>query len=125
MEGKAKESLKVRFAYGVSSGPSMVAVQERRFPSAEGKADIPGAEEVISCINSVWRLLMLDLGEVGEERRGKVYTVWLWTGRRDLSLGLRVLLLGRLGGCLEPSFGCLPYRNSWLKGAGEEVRAYG
>lgn len=36
----------------------MVAVQERRLPSAEGKAEIPGAEEVMSCINSVCKLAL-------------------------------------------------------------------
>jgi len=59
LEGKAKESLKVRPAYGVSSGPSIVAVQERRLPSAEGKAEIPGADEVMSCINSVCNLFVV------------------------------------------------------------------
>lgn len=57
MEGKAKESLKTSFAYGVSSGPSMVAVQERRLPSADGNAETPGAGEVMRVMSSVWRLL--------------------------------------------------------------------
>lgn len=52
-----KDSLNVRAAYGVSSGPSIVAVQARRFPGSDGKAETPGAAEVISCINSVCKLL--------------------------------------------------------------------
>ena len=46
----------MRLAYGVSSGPSMVAVHDWRLPSADGKAEIPGAADVISCINSVCKL---------------------------------------------------------------------
>ena len=34
----------------------MVAVHERRLPSASGKAEIPGEGESMSCINSAWRL---------------------------------------------------------------------
>lgn len=34
----------------------MVAVHDSRFPSAEGKAETPGAGEVINCINSVCSL---------------------------------------------------------------------
>lgn len=34
----------------------MVAPQERRLPSAEGKAEMPGAGEVMSCMSSVWSL---------------------------------------------------------------------
>ena len=51
----------MRPAYGVSSGPSIVAVQERRLPSAEGNAEMPGAEEVMSCINSVCKLPLVSL----------------------------------------------------------------
>ena len=39
----------------------MVAVQERRLPSAEGNAEIPGAGDVISCINSVCKLFIVSL----------------------------------------------------------------
>lgn len=57
MFGKANESLNVRLAYGVSSGPSMVAVHEvRSTPSPEGKAETPGAGEVMSCMSSVCKL---------------------------------------------------------------------
>lgn len=34
----------------------MVAVQLSRLPSTSGKAEMPGVEESISCINSVWSL---------------------------------------------------------------------
>lgn len=61
MDGKAKESLNVSPAYGVSSGPSIVAVQDMRLPSADGKAETPGAGEVISCINSVCNLQITKL----------------------------------------------------------------
>ena len=58
MFGKAKESLNVRSAYGVSSGPSIVAVHDVRSPpSPDGKADTPGAGEVMSCISSVCSLV--------------------------------------------------------------------
>ena len=33
-----------------------MAVQKRRSPEAEGKAEIPGAGEVIRVMSSVWRL---------------------------------------------------------------------
>ena len=34
----------------------MVAVHERRLPSAEGNAEMPGVEDVMSCISSVCNL---------------------------------------------------------------------
>lgn len=34
----------------------MVAPQDRRLPSADGKAEMPGAGEVMSCMSSVWSL---------------------------------------------------------------------
>lgn len=54
--GKEKESLKERFSYGVSVGPEIVAVQERRFPSASGNADMPGEGDIMSCMSSLCRL---------------------------------------------------------------------
>ena len=47
----------MRFAYGVSAGPAMVAVQARRLLGSSGKAETPGVEDIMSCISSVWRLL--------------------------------------------------------------------
>lgn len=58
--GNANESLNVRSAYGVSSGPSMVAVHDvRSTPSPDGKAETPGAGDVMSCMSSVWSLWIL------------------------------------------------------------------
>ncbi len=37
-------------------GPMMVPVQLRRFSGEEGKAEMPGVEESISCMSSVCRL---------------------------------------------------------------------
>ena len=51
MEGKVKESLNVRSAYGVSAGPSKVAVQIRR-ELLDGNADIPGVEESMRVMSS-------------------------------------------------------------------------
>lgn len=62
--GKANESLKTKFSYGVSAGPSIVAVHESRLPSALGKAEIPGEGESISCINSDCRLNEVSLVNV-------------------------------------------------------------
>lgn len=47
----------MRLAYGVSAGPVIVAVQARRLFGSSGKAETPGVEDIMSCINSVWRLL--------------------------------------------------------------------
>lgn len=43
----------MRFAYGVSAGPVMVAVQASRLFGSSGKAETPGVEDIISCMSSV------------------------------------------------------------------------
>ena len=48
--------MSLREVYGVSAGPAMVAVQLRRLSGEDGKAEIPGAVDSMSCISSVWRL---------------------------------------------------------------------
>ena len=53
--GNSKASLKLRPAYGVPSGPSIVAVHFMRFSSL-GKADMPGVEDIMSVISSVCKL---------------------------------------------------------------------
>ena len=56
----SKESLKVRSAYGVSTGPVIVAVQSNRFSGVDGKAEIPGVGCIIRFINSVWSLILVN-----------------------------------------------------------------
>lgn len=53
--GNANESLRVRPAYGVSSGPTMVPVHARRLPSS-GKADMPGVEDIMRDMSSLCSL---------------------------------------------------------------------
>lgn len=44
----------------MSSTPLRVARHLVMSPSAEGKAEMPGAGEVMSCISSVWSLFVWD-----------------------------------------------------------------
>ena len=85
-----------------------MAVQERRLPSAEGKAETPGAEEVISCINSVCSLPKLD--RINRLRTKKL-TVSSCSGHLGLFEEL-ALKLGQLEGYQELNFECPPYRSS-------------
>ena len=83
--GNWKESLKVRESYGVSEGPAIVAVQLRRFSGEEGKAEMPGVVDIMSCISSVWRLKRCQWVIASEDRQsggenfeqyGGVVTAW-------------------------------------------------
>ena len=53
MDGNWNESLRFRFAYGVSAGPTIVAFHFRRFSADEGNAETPGVPEHMICMSSV------------------------------------------------------------------------
>jgi hypothetical protein len=74
-------------SYGVPSGPLIVPVQRVRLPSC-GNALMPGVEDIISCINSVWRLGALVEKAPEEEEEGETYR--LATAELETSL---ILLL--------------------------------
>lgn len=59
------------------SGPSIVAVQDRRLPSADGKADIPGAGEVMRVISSVCNLFVTLPESTLRVAEGRALGSWL------------------------------------------------
>jgi len=97
----------------VSSGPLIVAVQERRFPS-RGNALIPGVADIINCINSVWSLGLFFVSSDGEEgSMGRItaFRLLRWRRRRCRVLRSRrtwlaaVLFGGGSGGGIQKTEG--------------------
>ncbi len=88
VEGKSNDSLNVRPAYGVSSGPEMVAVQRRRFSGLLGKAEMPGVVDIMSCMSSVCRLGTRDQFGLGnglgtQVRTYRLVTLWVSCRRTE------------------------------------------